>query len=80
MTELIIRIDNPLTLEQLLPVLQQLNIGYKTRAIEAKAKNKSKKAAIIAKMEAGAFDLPHLATWMDEFQQSRQDSLLVGRN
>ena len=59
MTELILRINNPLELEQLLPILQQLKIRYQSRSIK-QPKRVVKKEAILAKIQAGncAVNLP----------------------
>ena len=79
MTQLILRIENSLELEQLLPILQQLKIKYQTRPLKIAAKKSRKKDAIIAKIQAGAFNLPNLEAFMLDFELSRQDKLLVGR-
>jgi hypothetical protein len=80
MTELILRIENPFELEQLLPLLQQLKIKYQSRPIKAAPKKSRKKDAIIAKIQAGAFNLPNLEAFMLDFELSRQDKSLVGRD
>ncbi|MEY4938049.1 MAG: hypothetical protein RIS64_4408 [Bacteroidota bacterium] len=79
MTELILRIENPFELEQLLPILQQLKIKYQARPIKTAPKKSRKKDAIIAKIQVGAFNLPNLEAFMLDFELSRQDNPLVGR-
>jgi chromatin remodeling complex protein RSC6 len=80
MTELVLRIENPFELEQLLPILQQLKIKYQARPIKATPKKRRKKDAIIAKIQAGAFNLPNLEAFLMDFELSRQDKPLVGRD
>ena len=79
MIELILRINNPLELDQLLPILKQLKIKYQSRSVKSPKKNGSKKDAVLAKIKAGAFNVPNLDTFMHDFENSRQDKPLVGR-
>ena len=80
MTELILRINNPIELEQLLPILQQLKIRYESRSIKQPEKQTDKKSVVLAKIQAGAFNIPDLDAFMKDFENSRQDKPLLGRD
>ena len=79
MTELILRINNPLELDQLLPILKQLKIKYQSRSVKSPKKSVEKKEAVLAKIQAGDFNLPNFDTFMHDFENSCQDRELVGR-
>lgn len=79
MTELILRINNPLELEQLLPILQQLQIRYQSRSVKQPQRKMDKKEAMLAKIQAGAFDIPNFDAFMHDFEDSRQDRQIIGR-
>ena len=79
MTELILRINNPIELEQLLPILQQLKIRYQSRSIK-QPKPLGKKEAVLAKIKAGAFNIPNFDAFIQDFEESRQDRPLPGRD
>ncbi len=80
MTELILRFNNPSELEELLPILTQLKIKYQLKVVRISKKNIGKKAAVITKIQSGAFNIPNLDTVMQDFNESRQDHALIGRN
>ena len=80
MIELILRLPSLRVLDKLLPLLQQLHISYQTRTIEPVEKTDAKKAAILAKIQSGAMNLPHFDQLMLSFEESRQDNSLYGRD
>ena len=80
MTELILRLNNPLELNELLPILTQLKIKYQLRTVKSSKKNAGKKESVIAKIQAGAFNMPNIDSFTKDFNESRQDRPLVERN
>ena len=80
MTELILRINNSLEFDQLLPILTQLKISYRVLPEKIAKKNLVMKDAVIAQIKAGVFDIPDLDAFIRDFEQSRQDRPLFGRN
>ena len=80
MIELILRLPSLRVLDKLLPLLQQLHISYQTRTIEPVEKTAAKKAAIVAKIQSGAMNLPNFDQLMLSFEESRQDNSLYGRD
>ena len=80
MIELILRLPSLRVLDKLLPLLQQLHIPYQTRTIEPVEKITAKKAAIVAKIQSGAMNLPNFDQLMLSFEESRQDNSLYGRD
>ena len=80
MIELVLRIPSPHILDKLLPILQRLKIKYQTRTIAPLKKDMSKKAAIITKIQSGAMNLPNFNQTMTDFEESRQDRVLYGRD
>ncbi|MBL7815640.1 MAG: hypothetical protein JNL70_11535 [Saprospiraceae bacterium] len=80
MIELKLRLPSLRVLDKLLPLLQELHIPYQTRAIEPTQKDASKKAAIIAKIQSGAMNLPDFDQALLSFEESRQDGDLDSRD
>jgi hypothetical protein len=80
MIELILRLPSLRVLDKLLPILQQLKISYQTRTIEPIKVDASKKDAIVAKIQSGAMNIPDFDQTMFAFEESRQDSVLYGRD
>ena len=79
MTELILRINEPWELEKLIPILQQLQIKYQTRQLKP-TKNDNKREAVIAKIKSGALNIPDFENFIDDFEKSRQDRTIIGRD
>ena len=79
MTELILRINEPWELEKLIPILQQLQIKYQTRQFKP-TKNDNKREAVIAKIKSGALNIPDFENFIDDFEKSRQDRTIIGRD
>ena len=71
MTELTIQIKNPFELEQLLPILQELKINYQSRTVKQPKRKVDTKEAILAKIKAGVFNIPHFPNFMQDFELSR---------
>jgi hypothetical protein len=80
MVELILRLPSLSVLDKLLPLLQQLKIPYQTRNIEPIKADLSKKEAIIAKIKRGEMNITNFETVMADFEESRQDVPLYGRD
>jgi hypothetical protein len=80
MVELILRLPSLSVLDKLLPLLQQLKIPYQTRNIEPIQADLSKKEAIIAKIKRGELNIPNFEAMMADFEESRQDVPLYGRD
>lgn len=79
MTELILRINEPWELEKLIPILQQLQIKYQMRQSKP-SKNDSKKEAVLTKIKSGALNIPDFENFIDDFEKSRQDRTIIGRD
>lgn len=79
MTELILRINEPWELEKLIPILQQLQIKYQTRQLKP-MKNDNKREAVLAKIKSGALNIPDFENFIDDFEKSRQDRTIIGRD
>ena len=79
MTELILRINEPWELEKLIPILQQLQIKYQTRQLKP-TKNDNKREAVIVKIKSGALNIPDFENFIDDFEKSRQDRTIIGRD
>lgn len=79
MTELILRINEPWELEKLIPILQQLQIKYQMRQSKP-SKNDSKKEAVLTKIRSGALNIPDFENFIDDFEKSRQDRTIIGRD
>ena len=79
MTELILRINEPWELEKLIPILQQLQIKYQTRQLKP-MKNDSKREAVLTKIKSGALNIPDFENFIDDFEKSRQDRTIIGRD
>jgi hypothetical protein len=80
MVELIIKLPSLSVLDKLLPLLQQLKLSYQTRTIEPINIDLSKKEAIIARIKKGEFNIPNFEATMADFEASRQDAPLYGRD
>jgi hypothetical protein len=80
MVELILKLPSLSVLDKLLPLLQQLKIPYQTRTIEPINADLSKKEAIIAKIKRGELNIPNFEAMMTDFEESRQDVPLYGRD
>ncbi len=81
MTELVLHIENLQLVEKLLPVLKQLDIPYTSRYVVKKKKKTSKpRTDIIAKIEAGGMDIQNFDELMRDFEESRKDRTLLGRD
>ena len=79
MTELILRINEPWELEKLIPILQQLQIKYQTRQLKP-MKNDNKREAVLSKIKSGALNIPDFENFIDDFEKSRQDRTIIGRD
>ena len=79
MTELILRINEPWELEKLIPILQQLQIKYQTRQLKP-MKNDNKREAVLTKIKSGALNIPDFENFIDDFEKSRQDRTIIGRD
>ena len=79
MTELILRINEPWELEKLIPILQQLQIKYQTRQLKP-TKNDNKREAVLSKIKSGALNIPDFENFIDDFEKSRQDRTIIGRD
>ena len=79
MTELILRINEPWELEKLIPILQQLQIKYQMRQSKP-SKNDSKKEAVLTKIKSGALNIPDFENFIGDFEKSRQDRTIIGRD
>ena len=80
MVELIIKLPSLSVLDKLLPLLQQLKLPYQTRPIEPISVDLSKKEAIVAKIKRGELNIPNFETFIADFETSRQDAPLYGRD
>jgi hypothetical protein len=80
MVELTLRLPSLRVLDKLLPLLQQLNISYQTRTIEPPVVDLTKQEAVFAKINAGVLSFPNLEETMRDFEESRQDNVLFGRD
>ena len=79
MTELILRINEPWELEKLIPILQQLQIKYQTRQLKP-MRNDNKREAVLTKIKSGALNIPDFENFIDDFEKSRQDRTIIGRD
>ena len=66
-------------LDELKPILKRLKITCRTKTFEPVHIDPEKRAAIFAKIESGALDIPNFEEFMKEFEESRQDRPLPGR-
>jgi hypothetical protein len=80
MIELTLRLPSLRVLDKLLPLLQQLNISYQTRTIELVSDKGATDEDIFTKIQNGILNLPNLEETMKDFEESRQDRDLYGRD
>jgi hypothetical protein len=71
MIEVILKLPSHQVLDEVLPLLKQLNIPYQTRIIEPIQVDASKKAEIIAKIKRGELNIPNFEAFMADFNKSR---------
>jgi hypothetical protein len=80
MIELILKLPSLSVLDKLLPHLQRLKISYQTRTTEPLVADVTKQEAVFAKINAGVLSFPNLEETMRDFEESRQDNVLFGRD
>jgi hypothetical protein len=80
MIELTLQLPSLRVLDKLLPLLQQHNISYQTRTIELVSDKGATDEDIFTKIQNGILNLPNLEETMKDFEESRQDRELYGRD
>ena len=80
MTEIIFKIKEPIELEKLFSVLEELKIEYRTRTQKTSKKKQLNNDNIFEKIKNGALDIPDFDKFMLDFEESRKDRPLPIRS
>jgi hypothetical protein len=80
MTEVIVKINEPIQLEKLSSFLKNLKVEYRTRVPKPRKKKVEVKEDIFELIKKGALNIPDFENFMKEFEESRQDRPLPFRD
>ena len=80
MTEVIVKIKKPSELEKLFKALDELKIEFRTHIPKPPKNSEAEIDAIYEQIRNGAFNIPNFEEFMKEFEESRQDRPLPGRD
>jgi hypothetical protein len=80
MTEVIVKINEPMQLEKLSSFLKNLKVEYRTRVPKPRKKKVEVKEDIFELIKKGALNIPDFENFMKEFEESRQDRPLPFRD